>query len=339
MNPVIKLLFYKTYEDRLSKLRIISIAWFVILFIMMLMAGTPFLAALFSALAATVPLFSIGLILRILIFDDKQKEAKPAETNKTEAKTDNTEAKPAETNKIEAKTDNAEAKPAETNKIEAKTDNAEADKKEEVKTIDDMYSAEDSQNAYMEKDNVGTRQDSLEKANAYWLGTRLQMTEKPPFSLYVFKSATDAENALLELPFIHKAKDTGNLICEKVLEFGYYKVEADNYEAIITGFDYTLDDFNKAEESFKKHNGVLKNNLEPTDNANKTASVGGDKNNVKFRETITENQFTYECYDGKTKADAMAFLKDKEVNKGLYYVCVYTPEGNFGRDINGIYEM
>jgi hypothetical protein len=165
------------------------------------------------------------------------------------------------------------------------------------------------------------------------------MTEKPPFSLYVFKSATDAENALLELPFIHKAKDTGNLICEKVLEFGYYKVEADNYEAIITGFDYTLDDFNKAEESFKKHNGVLKNNLEPTDNANKTASVGGDKNNVKFRETITENQFTYECYDGKTKADAMAFLKDKEVNKGLYYVCVYTPEGNFGRDINGIYEM
>ena len=310
MNPVIKLLFYKTYEDRLSKLRIISIAWFVILFIMMLMAGTPFLAALFSALAATVPLFSIGLILRILIFDDKQKEAKPAETNKTEAKTDNTEAKPAE-----------------------------ADKKEEVKTIDDMYSAEDSQNAYMEKDNVGTRQDSLEKANAYWLGTRLQMTEKPPFSLYVFKSATDAENALLELPFIHKAKDTGNLICEKVLEFGYYKVEADNYEAIITGFDYTLDDFNKAEESFKKHNGVLKNNLEPTDNANKTASVGGDKNNVKFRKTITENQFTYECYDGKTKADAMAFLKDKEVNKGLYYVCVYTPEGNFGRDINGIYEM
>ena len=327
MNPVIKLLFYKTYEDRLSKLRIISIAWFVILFIMMLMAGTPFLAALFSALAATVPLFSIGLILRILIFDDKQKEAKPAETNKTEAKTDNAEAKPAETNKTEAKTDNAEAKPAE------------ADKKEEVKTIDDMYSAEDSQNAYMEKDNVGTRQDSLEKANAYWLGTRLQMTEKPPFSLYVFKSATDAENALLELPFIHKAKDTGNLICEKVLEFGYYKVEADNYEAIITGFDYTLDDFNKAEESFKKHNGVLKNNLEPTDNANKTASVGGDKNNVKFRETITENQFTYECYDGKTKADAMAFLKDKEVNKGLYYVCVYTPEGNFGRDINGIYEM
>ena len=310
MNPVIKLLFYKTYEDRLSKLRIISIAWFVILFIMMLMAGTPFLAALFSALAAAVPLFSIGLILRILIFDEKQKEAKTAETNKTEAKTDNAEAKPAE-----------------------------ADKKEEVKTIDDMYSAEDSQNAYMEKDNVGTRQDSLEKANAYWLGTRLQMTEKPPFSLYVFKSATDAENALLELPFIHKAKDTGNLICEKVLEFGYYKVEADNYEAIITGFDYTLDDFNKAEESFKKHNGVLKNNLEPTDNANKTASVGGDKNNVKFRETITENQFTYECYDGKTKADAMAFLKDKEVNKGLYYVCVYTPEGNFGRDINGIYEM
>jgi hypothetical protein len=309
MNPVIKLLFYKTYEDRLSKLKIISIIWFVFIFIAMYTANQSILGSFFGALGLTVPVFSIGLILRILIIDDKNKEVKS----------------------------DAEAKPAATYNNEVKPDTI--DKKDDVKSIDEAYADEGSQNTFMEKDNVGTRQDSLEKANAYWLGTRLQMDEKPPFSLYTFKSAQDAEDALLELPFIHKATDTGNLICEKVMEFGYYRVEADNYEAILSGFDYTPDEFKQAEASFKKHNGVLKNNLEPSDGAKQTESVGGDKNNVKFRETITKNQYTYECYDGKTKADAMDFLKDKEVNKGLYYVCVYTPEGDFGRDINGIYEM
>ena len=286
MNSVIRLLFYKTYEDRISKLKIISIIWFLFLFIVITMSGTPILGAFFIALAFTVPVFSIGLILRILIVDEDKK----AET-------------------------------------------------EDVKTIDDAYSKDNIKKTYMESDNVGTRQDSLEKANAYWLGTRLQMDEKPPFSLYTFKSAEDAKNALLELPFIHKAEDTGNLICEKVMEFGYYPVESGEYEAIISGFDYTSEEFSQAEASFKKHNGTLKNNLEPSGEIKEIKSSQGDKNNVKFRETITENQYTYECYDGKTKADAMDFLKDREVTKGLYYVCVYTPEGNFGRDINGIYEM
>lgn len=290
MNSVVKLLLYKRYEDRISKLKIISLIWFVLFFFVLSSSNSSVLAGLFGGLMMTVPFFSVGLILRILLIDDEN----------TQIKTKNDEVK-----------------------------------SESVKTIDDDYSAE----TYMEKDNVGTRQDSLEKAKAYWLGTRLQMTEKPPFSLYVFKSASDAESALLELPFIHKADDTGNLICDKVMEFGYYKVEGDEYEAIISGFDFTLDEFNQVEESFKKHNGVLKNNLEPSSDVKQTKSVGGNKDNVKFRETITKNQYTYECYDAKTKEDAMEFLKDRNVSEGLYYVCVYTPEGDFGRDINGIYEM
>lgn len=290
MNSVVKLLLYKRYEDRISKLKILSLTWFVIFFYVFSVLNYSVLAGLFGGLMMTVPFYSAGLILDILFSYDEN----------TQVKTKNDEVKT-----------------------------------ESVKTIDDDYSAE----TYREKDNVGTRQDSLEKANAYWLGTRLQMKEKPPFSLYVFKSASDAENALLELPFIHKADDTGNLICDKVMEFGYYKVEGDEYEAIISGFDFTLDEFNQVEESFKKHNGVLKNNLEPSSDVKQTKSVEGNKDNVKFRETITKNQYTYECYDAKSKADAMEFLKDRKVSEGLYYVCVYTPEGDFGRDINGIYEM
>ena len=43
--------------------------------------------------------------------------------------------------------------------------------------------------------------------------------------------------------------------------------------------------------------------------------------------------FTYECYLANNKADAMAFLNKKTVEKSLYYIVVETPEGSFGRDI------
>ncbi len=68
MNKVIKLLFYKTYEDRLSKLKVISFVWFIFCFIVYAFEGS-ILRALFGALMWTVPIFSIGLIIRILFVD------------------------------------------------------------------------------------------------------------------------------------------------------------------------------------------------------------------------------------------------------------------------------
>lgn len=49
--------------------------------------------------------------------------------------------------------------------------------------------------------------------------------------------------------------------------------------------------------------------------------------------------FTYEVYKAKSKQEALAFLKTKSVDKQYYYIEVETPEGNFGRDINGIYDI
>ena len=68
MNKVIKLLFYKTYEDRLSKLKVITFVWFIFCFIVYAFEGS-ILRALFGALMWTVPIFSIGLIIRILFVD------------------------------------------------------------------------------------------------------------------------------------------------------------------------------------------------------------------------------------------------------------------------------
>ena len=50
-------------------------------------------------------------------------------------------------------------------------------------------------------------------------------------------------------------------------------------------------------------------------------------------------KFTYEVYKAKSKQQALAFLKTKTVDREYYYIEVETPEGNFGRDINGIYDV
>lgn len=68
MNKVIKLLFYKTYEDRLSKLKVITFIWFILWFILYAAQGS-ILGGLFGGLMMAVPLFSIGLIIRILFVD------------------------------------------------------------------------------------------------------------------------------------------------------------------------------------------------------------------------------------------------------------------------------
>ena len=200
-----------------------------------------------------------------------------------------------------------------------------------------------STSEYLEKDNLGTRQDTLQKANNYWT-SRVVMPEKHPFTLFKFTSGSNAEQALLELPYIHKAKDTNNLICKRPLIFGYYKTEDGIFESIICGKDLTLDEFDQAENAFRKHGGILKNNLKPLNSSeNKQKNEEnidkvGNSDNVKFNKKYQKEPFTYECYLAKNKADAMAFLNKKTVEKSLYYIVVDTPEGSFGRDIYGIYE-
>ena len=109
---------------------------------------------------------------------------------------------------------------------------------------------------YFEKDNRGTRQSTVEHANSYWIYQRTGMKEKSPFILYIFKSASDAEKALLALPFIHKAIDTGNLICDRIMSFGYYKTNSGFYEALIAGSDLTLKEFQAIEYVFQMCGGI-----------------------------------------------------------------------------------
>ena len=201
-----------------------------------------------------------------------------------------------------------------------------------------------SEKIYYESDNMGTRQDTVELANAYWLVERFGQSVKPPFTLYTLPSKDAAEQALLEMPFIHRAADSGKLICDRLMTFGCYEttlngIPTGEYEALITGRDFTLEEFRMAEDAFKRHGGRLKNHDEPSPLV-KAGKAKGSASKVKYRETRTENgMYTYEIYSAPDKASAMEFLKGKPVTKRLYYIIVDTPEGGFGRDIDGIYQM
>ena len=78
--------------------------------------------------------------------------------------------------------------------------------------------------------------------------------------------------------------------------------------------------------------------LEPSSSINAYNYSSGNKSSVRFKEKFMKGNFTYEIYQGNSKADAQAFLGDKIVSQKNYYIVVETPEGNFGRDKLGMYQ-
>ena len=47
---------------------------------------------------------------------------------------------------------------------------------------------------------------------------------------------------------------------------------------------------------------------------------------------------TYRIYKGPDRVSAEAFLKENPVTRKFYYIIVETPEGNYCRDIQGVYK-
>jgi hypothetical protein len=106
--------------------------------------------------------------------------------------------------------------------------------------------------SFTEKDNKGTRQGTLDQAIAYW-SMRNMRQKFDPFVLYTFNNEADSLNAFLELDCIHKAEDTGKLVCTEPLIFGSYRTDNGKYETIIAGENLTHELWQKAKESFEKH--------------------------------------------------------------------------------------
>jgi hypothetical protein len=164
-----------------------------------------------------------------------------------------------------------------------------------------------------------------------------------PYALYVFDLEQSAREALLGLPCMQLAHDTGKVICTETLTFGYYRTEEGKYEAIVCGNDLSREVWASARASFLEHGGVRKNEQEPSDGPKAVAaSRSGDARQVRFiREDRRERmgqQMIYRVHQGPDAESAKAFLHDHPVTKNFCYVIVETPDGNYCRDIDGIYK-
>lgn len=117
---------------------------------------------------------------------------------------------------------------------------------------------------FTEKDNVGSRHDTYSRASSYWMA-RISSPKKDPFTMFVFDDANSAREALLELPCIHVAVDSHQLICTEVLILGYYPVDGGKYEALICGDDLTHELWEQARANFTRHGGNVKTSLSRRD--------------------------------------------------------------------------
>jgi len=197
--------------------------------------------------------------------------------------------------------------------------------------------------AYVENDNLGTRHDMLDLATGYWMA-RMSSATKDPFVLYDFKTEAEARDALLDLPCIHVAEDSGKLICTETVIFGYYPTKEGTYEAVICGSDLSHDLWAAAKDSFIRHNGKPRGQGElepevrkPPAPAAKPARPG----KVVFVNETRQQQmgitFIYRNHKGPDAVSAKAFLQQNRVTEPNYYIRVETPEGVFCQDIQGMY--
>ncbi len=195
-----------------------------------------------------------------------------------------------------------------------------------------------------EADNIGTRHDNMQKASAFWLAYNSRSRVEPHL-LYSFQHENDARQALLSLDYIHQAQDTGKLICTKPIVFGVYGDAEASFEAVLCGKALALEQWQNAKAIFEKHGGILKSEEKPTKTDDSVSQKKEDValDQVKFKSEQSKpgafgTMNTYVVYTAPNSATAQAFLEEQKVTENFYYIVVETPEGNYGRDLEGIYQ-
>ncbi|UCG68115.1 MAG: hypothetical protein JSV09_09820 [Thermoplasmata archaeon] len=160
-----------------------------------------------------------------------------------------------------------------------------------------------------------------------------------PFICYTYNSREAAEKGLSSLSFIKIANDTKEFISLEVLEFGCYETEqAGIWEVIIWGDGLTVELFEETQKKLVLAGGNKKGERKPEKKLSSEQKSKKEGGKVSYLRTDKKGYYTYKIYKAPSQSAALAFLKEHPVNQSLYYIIVETPEGNWGRDINGIYK-
>jgi len=83
---------------------------------------------------------------------------------------------------------------------------------------------------------------------------------------------------------------------------------------------------------------VMQTSVEPDAPTQEKATNAGSSKEVAFMREDRDTDNVWSIHQASCKADAMAFLSSHPVDRPHFYLIVETPEGNFGRDLHGIYQ-
>lgn len=188
------------------------------------------------------------------------------------------------------------------------------------------------------RDHTGLRYNDAQQADGIW--RMAHMNKRTPFLAYRFATPDAARQAILGLSYIHEAADSGELITSEVVEFGCYAVGGGQGEVALVGRMMSRAMWDKAKNKLAQAGGdLLKENNAPSPAAPLPDVHARDASasRVTFLRERVQDGFTYREHQADRAADAIAFLKQNPVTRPQVYLVVETPEGNFGRDITGIY--
>ena len=100
---------------------------------------------------------------------------------------------------------------------------------------------------FYEKDNRAFRIQRLSQANDF-LSEYEKRSANTPFLRYVFDSQLQAIEALLSISCIHRAEDTGHLICTAPITLGCYRIIDGRYDVFLAGEKLTNSIWSEATE-------------------------------------------------------------------------------------------
>jgi hypothetical protein len=218
-----------------------------------------------------------------------------------------------------------------------------------------------TEKVYKSIDNVGTYYTDHRKVDAAWQaqgmmlgkGNKIDLhvfykegvmdkeviSKGSPFTCYLFTTEVAARNGLSSISFIKVASDTNEFISLETLEFGCYDTETNGlWEVIIWGENYTIDLFEESNTKLSAAGGNKKGERKPEESTRSKPKVNIQSGKATYVRKDVNGSNTYEIYKAPSKSVALEFLKTKSVTKQLYYVIVETPEGNWGKDKDGIYK-
>ena len=171
----------------------------------------------------------------------------------------------------------------------------------------------------------------------------MTLPEKDPYVLYSFPDPGSARNALLAIPCI-SVDAADKLACSELLTFGHYLTKSGSWEVFVGGeLSPTL--WKQAKASMLKYRGQVINELAPEEHDDSVPEVPTATVNLAAVRFVEQHErelngkvLTYMVYRAPDAATAKEFLAGQEVKERFKYLMVDTPEGRFGRDIDGMFK-